>query len=89
MFLRPRRPDDHREFERLLPQCSPLFVYADENGRDWVRWSIPRQVAEKMGMGNMQCACCGDTEKQTHASTHSYAVDTAYDEVDWFLEAAK
>jgi hypothetical protein len=87
MFIRPRKPEDHGEFEWLLPQCSPLFVYADENGRDWVRWSLPKQVAEQLGWGEMKCACCGNTEEQTHASEHALAVDTAYDEVDWFLNA--
>jgi len=88
MFIRPRRPDDHAQFEWLLPQCSPLFVYADENGRDWVRWSLPKHVAEQIGWGDMQCACCGDSHEQTHASEHSFAVDMAYDEIDWFLEGA-
>jgi hypothetical protein len=88
MFVRPRRPDDHTEFEWLLPQCTPLFVYADENGRDWVRWSLPKEVAAKLGW-NMQCACCDHTEPATVEPEHSYAVDMAYDEVDWFLEGGE
>lgn len=83
MFLRPRRPDDHREFEVLLPQLTPLFVYADEDGRDWVRWSMPNEVARRFGMENMQCDCCNNTHPSP--GEHSFTIDTAFDEVDWFL----
>jgi hypothetical protein len=87
MFIRPRDPDDHRQFEWLLPRCAPMFVYADENGRDWVRWSIPRAVADQMGW-DMKChdPNCRKTEEATHEPQHAYVADMAYDEIDWFLE---
>lgn len=87
MFIRPRNPDNHTQFEWLLPQCTPLFVYADENGRDWVRWSLPLEVAEKLGW-DMRCDApnCCKTEPGTHRPAHAYLVDTAWDEISWFLE---
>ena len=84
LFLRPRRPDDHREFEMLLPHCTPLFVYADEDGRDWLRWSLPRVVAEKVGLGDMRCDCCG--EPLQGGGDHAVVIDTARDETDWFFD---
>lgn len=83
MFIRPRRPDDHREFEFLLPQMRPLFVYALD-GQDWIRWSLPRSVAVGIGWGDMRCACCGDGTPA--GDSESFHVDTALKEVDWFLE---
>lgn len=85
MFIRPRRPDDHREFEQVLPRWTPLFVYADENGRDWVRWSIPLDMALQMGL-DKGCQCCSHMEEVSEAPEHSYLVDTAWDETDWYLE---
>jgi hypothetical protein len=85
MFLRPQRPDDHAQFEQLLPQCSALFVYADERGRDWVRWSIPKVVAQRYGW-DQGCDCCGKTEDASAGPEHAVLIDTAYDEVNWFLE---
>jgi|SRR5882757_5618762 len=85
MFIRPRRPDDHAQFEWLLPQCMPLFIYADERGRDWVRWSLPKTVALKLGW-DMGCECCGNTEQATHEPDNAYIIDTAWDETSWFLE---
>lgn len=86
MFLRPRQPADHREFEQLLPQCTPVLVYADAAGRDWVRWAIPKPVAQRYGL-DQGCACCG---KQEGGETeHARLVDTAYDEVDWYLNRAE
>lgn len=86
MFIRPRNPDDHAEFEWLLPQCTPLFVYADEDGRDWVRWELPQAVAEKLGWGAMRCACC-NARGQLVEDSNVFHVDTAEDEVDWYLGA--
>lgn len=84
MFLRPRDPDDHRQFKMLLPRVTPVFIYADENGRDWVRLEIPREVADSMGFGSMRCACCGDSEVQ--GNEHAVQLDCAWDEVSFFFQ---
>jgi len=83
MFVRPQRPDDHREFEILLPQCTPLFIYADREGRDWVRWAIPKVVAENFGLGEMRCACC-DTKAEI-GPLGAYHFDTLWDEISWYF----
>lgn len=89
MFIRPRRPDDHRQFEQVLPQCTPLLIYADERGRDWVRWSVPKTVAQRFGW-DMRCTSpgCNCTEEATVAPDSSFLVDMAWNEVDWYLERA-
>lgn len=86
MFIRPRRPDDHTELAWLLPLCTPLFIYGDANGRDWVRWSIPVGVARQIGL-DKGCACCQKVEEATIAPEHSYVADLAWDEISWFFEA--
>ncbi len=82
-FLRPQRPDDHDDFEWLLPQCEPLFVFADEDGRDWIRWEIPRAVADGMGWSE-KCTCCGESTALAETTSGVHA-DTAYNEVNWYL----
>lgn len=82
VFLRPRNPDDHREFERLLPWFTPLFVYAMD-GDDYVRWHVPTAIGEKMGLDRSGCACCG--EKTVIETDTGYHVDTAVVETDWWL----
>lgn len=86
MFVRPRNPDDHRQFERLLPRITPLFVYADEDGREWVRWQVPAEVAIDMGWGDMKCACCGDNSSAIRTE-HGTQMDTAWDEISWWFDA--
>lgn len=85
MFIRPRRPDDHEQFEWLLPQCQPLFVYADARGRDWVRWAVPSPIAQRLGWSS-GCSCCGHTEEASEAPQNAFLADMAYDEIDWFME---
>lgn len=87
MFVRPRDPDNHTELEWLLPRCEPLFVYADANGRDWVRWALPKAVAQAIGWGEMRCACCDHQPVDNKAEF--FHIDTAYDEVDWYLESVQ
>lgn len=82
MFLRPQRPDDHRDFERVLPWCTPLFVYT-QDGMDWVRWSMPRSVGARFGLEG-GCACCGASE-QVEGDNDDYHIDTALKETDWWL----
>jgi hypothetical protein len=84
MFLRPVDPDNHDEFTALLPSCTPLFVY-DSGGRDWVRWSIPKRVVKKWGFGG-GCACCH--AKPVVETGNVVHMDTARDEVQWYLDAA-
>jgi hypothetical protein len=84
MFLRPQRPGDHREFDALLPWCTPLFVY-ENDGNDWIRWSIPKPVAARSGM-DAGCACCGES-MLVEGDNDDYFVDTAWRETDWWLQA--
>jgi hypothetical protein len=82
LFARPRRPDDHREFEHLLPQCTPLFVYNGQHGLDYIRWSVPLAVARSM-WGDVKCTCC---DKSPGIGEHSMLMDTAVIETEWFFD---
>lgn len=84
VFLRPRNPGDHREFERLLPWLTPLFVYAME-GDDYVRWHVPPAIGEQMGLTSSGCACCG--EKTVIETDKGFHVDTVWSETGWWLTA--
>lgn len=84
-FIRPRDPDDHDQFEEILPWMTPLFVY-EMDGIDWVRWAVPPHLAAKMGLDTVGCSCCGG-KAETGDGTGGYVVDTAWHETDWFLEA--
>lgn len=84
MILRPRNPDDHRQFAEILPWFTPLYVW-EGKGCDWVRWSVPQDMAKRMGIdGN--CACCGKDNK-VKGDHDDVLVDTAWHETDWWLEA--
>lgn len=86
VFIRTRNPADRRQFDELLPWFTPLFVYHDEtHDIDWVRWSVPEQIAAKWGIDG-PCQCCGD-KPQTQGEHNDYLVDTAWHETDWWLEA--
>ena len=78
--LRPRRPDDHEQFEALLPWFTPVLVYR-MNGEEWVRWHVPQSVAENIGISG-GCACCGEGAAESDGGYH---VDTAWSETDWWL----
>lgn len=84
MFLRPRNPDDHRDFNMLLPWLTPLFVY-QKHGDYWVRWSMPNSIAAKYGM-DQGCACCGEN-LTTEGDSGDVHVDTALQETAWWLTA--
>ena len=83
MFLRPRDPSDHRDFQMVLPLMSPLFLYDDEDGKTWLRWSVPMDVAVRFGF-NGGCACCGGRKSTDGA--HSITLDTLLSEVEWFFD---
>lgn len=83
-FLRPVDPDNHADFERLLPWCTPLMVYTMD-GEDWVRWSMPKAVARRTGFAE-GCACCGE-QTAVDGDVDDYHVDTAWNETSWWLEA--
>lgn len=83
VMLRPRNPSDHRQFEEILPWFTPLFVWQDGD-IDWVRWSVPQPLAEKMGITS-GCACCGK-ETQVDGGHGDYLVDTAWHETSFWLE---
>jgi hypothetical protein len=90
-FIRPRDPDDHAQFEWLLPRMTPLFVYElklpedNPNGGDYVRWSLPIQVAQEIGWDlGLPCACCGSVNPIR--GEHAYAVDTKLSEIDWWFK---
>lgn len=82
VLLRPRRPDDHTQFEALLPWFTPVLVYW-KDGEDWVRWHVPPVVAEDIGLDG-GCGCCGSGAVEADDGFH---VDTAVSETDWFLKA--
>lgn len=83
MFLRPRNPADHRQFEEVLPWFTPLFVWRG-GVTDWVRWSVPKEKAQQMGIAG-GCACCGKDER-VEGDMSDYHVDTAWHETSWWLE---
>lgn len=85
MFLRPRRPQDHRDFEMILPWATPQLVYA-MNDQDWVRWSIPPEMAEKFGIASGGCVCCGH-DAVAVSDDGDYQFDTALHEINWWLAA--
>lgn len=84
MVLRPRNPDDHRDFQRVLPWFTPLFVWRGPTF-DWIRWSVPTSFAARMGLVGA-CACCGE-DTTARGENGDYLIDTAWHEVSWFLEA--
>ena len=85
VYLRPRDPDDRREFEVLLPWLTPLLVYT-ESGRDWVRWSVPKQIGAKIGLEN-GCDCCDQQNVVLNGPNDDYLIDTAWNETSWWLDA--
>lgn len=90
MFLRVRDPQKESGFDRLLHDLTPLFVYSNM-GSDWVRFDMPREVANACGWDGMRCACCaerGDEQSNAAAETvDSFHIDTAWSEVgSWLIE---
>ena len=82
MFLRVQDPTKPSQLEPLCHEMTPILIYAGPDGRDWVRWSMPREVARKYGMGEMRCACCSpDAESSVSQTVDAYHVDTAWSEV--------
>ena len=80
VLLRPRRPDDHEQFEKLLPWFTPILVYRMDD-EEWVRWHVPHAVAEDIGIDD-SCACwCSGAVK----AEGGFQVDTAWSETDWWL----
>lgn len=84
-FVRPQRPDDHTEFEWLLPQMTPLFIYLDDNLRGWVRWSMPPALVAELGWTKCSDPECDETHEP--GVDEAFHVDTALDETDWFFDA--
>lgn len=88
MFLRKQDPAKSSQLDDLCHEMTPLLVYAGPDGRDWIRWSMPREVARKYGMGEMRCACCSsDAESSASETVDAYHVDTAWAEVARYLSA--
>lgn len=89
MYLRVADPTKPNGFGKLLHELTPLFVYA-RDGADWVRFDMPREVAEARGWGDMRCACCAPEEQDSvpRAETaDSFHIDTAWSEVGaWLTE---
>ena len=82
MFLRPRDPSNHDQFQEILPWMTPLFCY-QMDGRMWVRWSVPPHIGEKLGMHDSACAHCG--KHVTTQEDGNYVVDIAWGETSWWL----
>lgn len=85
MFLRPRRTEDHREFETILPWATPQLVYM-MNGQDWIRWAMPKAKADEFGLSSGGCVCCGE-DAVAISDDGCYQFDTALLETDWWLVA--
>lgn len=86
MFFRVPDPSKPSALHQLMHEMAPMFVYA-HNDTDWVRWSIPRDVAQRYGFGNMQCACCSSVTPSSAVGTvDAFHVDTAWREVGPWLE---
>ena len=83
MFLRPANPMDHRHFDLLLPWATPLLVYAMD-GRDWIRWALPKAKAEEYGLAD-GCSCCGDGRIKPGEAGIEF--DTALSETEWWFTA--
>lgn len=84
MLIRTRDPSDHRQFEEILPWFTPLFVWRGKHW-DWVRWSVPKDAAERMGLTG-GCVACG--HDHTADGEHGdVLIDTAWPETSWWLEA--
>jgi len=81
--LRPRRPDDHAQFETLLPWFIPILVYRKDD-EDWVRWWVPQLVGEDIGISG-GCVCCGEKAARPDGNEPGFHVDTAWSETDWWL----
>ena len=89
MVMRPRDPSDHRDWMKILPVSTPLFVLVHPYGEDtesdpMVRWSMPRDEAEKFGLWGTGCACCGAGAGDDKGTTWEF--DTMLDEIDWYLD---
>lgn len=82
--IRTVNPSDRRQFNELLPWFTPRFVFTHED-REWIRWSVPTEVAKKYGL-DAGCACCGEQTILKNADGEGYLVDTLLAETDWWLE---
>jgi len=77
-------PDNHDDFNRILPKSTPLFVWSETpQSSAYVRWSMPRSVAEDMGFWGKGCACCGAGGGN---SGKTWEFDTRLSQVSWYFE---
>jgi hypothetical protein len=83
MFLRPRDPEDHAEWNMILPKSAPLCFYTDEDGSTVLRWDMPRELATAL-FGDLTCECCGE-DNVLDNEDGTVAVDTMWDEVSWWF----
>jgi len=72
-----------RRMERLLPWLTPLGTF-NYRGRDWIRWSMPRTLAEAYGL-NEECECCGAQTLQ--GEVDDYLIDIAWSDTKGWLRA--
>lgn len=84
VFLGIEDPSRPSGLDKLLHELTPILVYTGANGRDYVRWSMPREVAQRYGWGDMRCACCPPDEPSTVAAT----VDAFHVDIAWSNTAA-
>lgn len=67
----------------LMRDIDPLFIYAADNGKDWVRCLIPRGLFP--GLENLKCPCCDTTVARTDDG--SFLLDiAAADVTDYVME---
>jgi hypothetical protein len=72
---------DRRSMADLLPRCEALFIYPDEEGCDWLRFSLPPGLMDDLA--TVECPCCGG--KALRTASGGFLLDVAYDEVDWYF----
>jgi len=79
--------DNHDMWSVLLPQMTPVCRWVDETGRIIVRWEMPKDLAEIVGLdSNSGCSnpgCeCGDRVLEI---VGGFLVDTNWRHVGWFF----
>lgn len=82
MILRAINPDDHRDWLRILPVSTPVFIHTPEGAGLMVRWWMSRADAERFDFWGHGCQCCGAT---VPADGDTWEFDTMLAEVAWYL----
>lgn len=86
LIIRAMDPADHSDWLKVLPFARPQFLHNDPDGKDvFVRWSMPKEDAQRFGLWGAGCACCG-AGGATNEVGDTWEFDTVVAETDWYLE---